>query len=523
MSLPFSKFVSIATGVIKPAFTIEKKHLILGVACDKIPAINSIFEVTSGDVLKLSQLFGENSKEVSALKKYFSFMGKTGDTTDKAIIARWFNVAQPATIFGDGKLATIEKIKTIASKFVLKINGTSGTFEVNFKTVKTYSDVASIMKGAINKFESGGADFIKANVRFISAFDCFVIESGVPGKGSTIEIMPVSGAGDVASKQLLIDLGFSKTINSSGVDTESYADFVRRIYAANTAGFAITTRENVDEADIINAVKFLGEVDEGQTINTRIKLIFNFTDIEKVKECAAVLSKTGCTGYVLTYDPFDEGVNILDAAIGGAVDFMSSNSAINFNFQKASGFTPITNFNHVHDFQNGITDASFTAELDKLKISYVYSVGIGTQESVMYGLGLMAGDFGSEDIQIGESYLEAKLQNAVMNALNSLPKIPLQGRDAKELIGLLLIPSFKSAVSASVIASGGKLSDSDKLTLTQSLGSDAVSSVESNGYYFTVINPTDDDIKNRRLTVKYAYLASGVVNKLRITGSIFGA
>ena len=291
----------------------------------------------------------------------------------------------------------------------------------------------------------------------------------------------------------------------------------------NTAGFSLTTLESIEEDDIKNSVAYInGQVGE-QSIYTKLKLVFNFADKTDMEAIQTSLLALGYTGYVITYDPNNEMVNILDCAIGATVDYTLDNSAINFNFQPATGYTPITNVDSAVDYQAGQTNMALAEELDGYKISYVYSVGTGSQEEVLYGMGLMAGAFGVESIQLNESWLESDLQTNILNGFVSLNNVKLQGSDAVDFLSSMIAPSFVQGVKNGTIANGGTLLNNDKLVISQTLGASAIDAVEANGYYYQVQPLSAEDIANKRARVLCAYLTAGVVNQVRIINQIFGA
>lgn len=516
--IPFSKFVPISAKVQKTSFNIEKKHLLLAMVNDLIPTSVPYIELNSSTALiDFTKMFGLHIPEYKALSRYFSFLSKTGNSPDKVIIARWYKTSSAPFIKGLDKVDTVDNLKKLSdASFNLTITGKTKDISCDLSSANSYSDIASLFQSKIRENIDGGEQFTNASVLYSPIINGFIITGGTVGKDETILIKEASSGTNVIKQ-----LGLELNEISQGANQETFAEFCNRIYNANTSGFAITTLEQVETEDIVNSVAWLNSSVENQTIYTKNKLIFNFTDVVEAKTIASTLGELNYTGYVITYDPNKEYINILDAAIGATVDF-ENGGTINFNFQKVSGYTPITTLDTITDYQSNMTNLSFTKELDDLKISYVYSVGVGNQSVIMYGLGLMAGDFGSEDVQLNESWFESSLQNAVMNGLVSLDKMKLQGQDAKQFISTVVLPSFNKAVSNGVISNGGILSDNDKITLSQQLGQDAITAIENNGYYFKVENLTSEDISNRQARLVYAYLSAGVLNKLRINANIYG-
>lgn len=519
MGLPLSKFVSVSAVVSKPAFTVEKKHLILAIDNPLIGSNTPYIEYSGSSALSdFKKDFGA-TKEYFALQKYFGWMGKTGLSPDKAIIVRWYK-ANTAPFIRGGEVANLSSLKAITDgSFKLAFNDNTAIeiSGLDFSAVNSYSEIAEIIQTAINK-ESGEA-YTNATVVYSSLTGGFIITGGVAGLNNTMVITAGETGTDVSK-----DLGLTDTAQiSDGVNAETFAELCDRIYNMNTVGFAITTLETVEQEDIVNSVAFLNSVVGEQTVNTKLKLVFNFADKSSAEALQTTLQTLSYTGYVITYDPNGENVNILDCAIGATVDYTADNGAINFNFQPATGYTPITTKNSAVDYQAGITNSSIVNELDSYKISYVYSVGTGSQETVLYGMGLMTGAFGIESCQQNESWLESDLQTSVMNGFVSLNNVKLQGSDAVDFMSSVISPSFIQGVANGTIANGGTLLENDKLVITQTLGADAIDAVESNGYYYKIVSLTAEDIAQKRVRILCAYLSAGVVNQVRVINQIFGA
>ncbi len=517
MSLPQDKFVSVSSVVQSPAFTVEKKHLILAMANSLITTTNPVLEFKgSTGLTNFASYFGQQVPEYKALQKYFGFISKKGTAPEKAIIVRWYKENAAPFIKGS-KLQNFTSLKAVTDgSFKLTLNDTPEEISgLDFTAVNSYSDIATIVETAIKA--KTGETFTNASFEFNSITGGFILTGGVAGLNNTISIDQGSTGTDVS-----LLLGLLNREVSEGVNAETFAELCDRIYNLNPAGFAITTLEDIEEDDIQNSVSWLNTLKNEQSLNTKYKLIFNFSDKTKALAISSTLSALKYTGYVLTYDPYGEYINILDAAIGASIDFEVDNAAINFNFQDVSGYTAITNLDTPVDYQTGKTNLSLTAELDEACISYVYSVGVGSQQVICYGLGLLSGALGTEDTQINESWLEAELKTATMNGLIALDKLPLQGESVVNALDAIIAPVFIKGVKNGVIADGGTLLDNDKLTVIQNLGSDAVEAIENNGYYYKIQSLNAEDIKLKRVRIVCAYIASGVINFVRIINNIYG-
>lgn len=523
MSLPYSAIVPISATVSSAAFTTEKKHMLLAMVNDLIPTSVPYLEFSGSSAMSdFGAYFGQNVPEYAQVQKYFGFLSKGGNAPEKVVVARWFKEAAAPFIKGGSDINSVAGFAAVSDgSFGVNLNGVEYQLTgLDFSGKTSYSDIAEVIQTAIQANSAGGEAFTGATVSYNTVTKGFIITSGATGSEATIgAISEGTGGTDISGF-----LGMGNAVLSQGANAETFAQFCDRVYQANSAGYSITTLEALEEDDVVPAVQWLQSSAGGQTYNTVVRLVFNFTDKATALAVSSTLSALSYTGYVICYDPYGEYVNILDCAICASIDYQVANGAINFNFQPAVGYTAITGLGTVVDYQQGLTNSSLMNELNNACISTVYSVGFGTQEQVFYGYGLMNGAFGSEDVQVNESALEQALQVSIINALAALNKIKAQGNDAAALIGSLLGTPLEQFKDNGSIARNGVLSNTDRISIAQATGNaDAADAVANNGYYFQIQPLTDEDIANRQVRVLICYLCGGVINQVRIINRIYGA
>lgn len=517
MSLPFSSIVPITGVVESPAFTQEKKHMLLAMNTSLIPSGTSYLEFGGASALTdFASYFGKEVPEYGALTKYFGFVSKNGNAPEKALVACWYKEDTAPFTKGNKLTTSVSALKEITDgSFTITFNDTTEEITgLDFSTANAYSDVATIIQTALQ------TDFAGTTVAYNSITGGFIITGATAGVEGTTGGVSAGETGTDVSELL----GLKGATTSQGVNAETFADFCDRIYHANTGAFSITTLETLADTDITPAVAWLQTTLNGQSYNTVNRLVFNFTDKTTAKAIASTLDGLSYTGFVICYDPYGENVNILDCAICASIDYQIDGGAINFNFQPAVGYTAITTLGTVVDYQQGLTNSSLMQDLDNNKISCVYSVGFGTQEQVFYGSGLMAGDFGTESTQVDESALELAIQVSILNGLASLNKIPLRGDDATDLVSSLLATPIEQFIKNGVIAQGATLSTVERASVAQATGNaNASDSLEMTGYYYKIYDLTEEDIAQKRVRVLLCYVASGCLNRVRIINKIYGA
>lgn len=520
MSLPYSAIVPNSAVVENPAFATEKKHMLLAVTSALMPSSVSFLEFSGlSAVSDFGAYFGKGTTEYKQVQKYFGYLSKDGNAPDKLVVARWYKTAAGASIKGAPVTTPVSAILALDdASFVLNMNGVESTITIDFTAQQdpdtSYSQIASIIQTALQ------TNYENSTCVYSSITGGFIITSGTTGKTSVTSGVSASATGTDVS----VMFGLAKGELSQGVDAETFAEFCDRIYHANTAGYSITTLETLNQSEITAAVQWLQTVTGGQSYNTAVRLVFNVVDKTDAKTIQTALIAQNYTGYVICYDKHNEFINVLDCAICATIDYSIENGSINFNFQPASGYTAITDLGTVVDYQKGLTNSSLVNELNNLKISFVYSLGFGNQEQVLYGFGYMAGDFGTEDVQVNESALEQNIQVSIINALVTLNKVKMRGKDANNLVMSLLTTPLNLFKTNGTIANGGTLTDSEKALISQATGnSSAAEAVEQNGYYIKVYPITTEDLIYHRIRVLICYLVAGVVNQVRIVNKIYGA
>lgn len=518
MSLPYSSIVAISAAVQSPAFAVEKQHMLLAVTSPLIPTTTAALEFLNAAAF--GRYFGTAVAEYPQVIKYFGRLSKTGLAPEKLIVARWYREAAAPFVKGTATVADMATLKAVEDgSFKITFGANSLEVVLNLTTANAYSDVAALIQTALRANTAGGEAFTSATVAYNTVTGGFIITGGETGSTATVSAIAAGETGTDLSAML----GLTNAELSQGANAETFAEFCDRIYHANTAGFSITTLEPLEQADIKASVEWLQTVTNGQTYNTAVRLVFNISDIDNAKAVASALREKNYTGFVLCYDPNGEYVNVLDCAICAAIDYEAADGTINFNFQPADGYTPITTLGTVTDYQSGQTNLALTEELDALCISYVYSVGFGSQEVVYYGKGLMSGSFGNEAEQTNEAWLEKQIQISVINGLDAVNKLPLQGEKADRALSAWLNAPFEQSITNGMTAKGGTLSDADKVLIVQATNNpSAVDAVEANGYYYQILSVNQDDRTNTRRRVVTCRLTAGVVNQIRITNNIYG-
>lgn len=504
MSLRLSEKVAITSKIQKASFSEEKAHMILALVDNPLFSPNTPF-IEFENSTDFGVMFGTNTTEYQQVNKYFSRLSKTGLAPDKVVIVNWFKSGVASKIIGDKAPELASLVALTNTSFKVKVNGTETTISsLDFSSATSYSDIATIIQTALI------SEFTNATCVYNTQSKSFIATIGQIVADQTLELTEDNDK-----------IFGNKPQVSNSVVAETFKDLCDRIYHSNCSGFAITTLETLLIQDVYDSVEWLQTVNRGQTYNSMLKLVFNFNDLDTIEEMQEHLKELNYTGYSMCYDPYNEYVNILDCSIGASVDLAQNDAAISFDFQPASGYTSITEYGNVVDYQDGKINSTIYHNIKNMKVNFVYSLGVGIQKTIIYGCGLENGNFGKESTQLNENWIEKQLQVQVVNAFISLNKISLQGEKANNILTTLIGKVLESNIDNGVIAKKGILKEEDKLSIIQATGvQDAPSAVESNGYFFVI---KSIDTTNQRANVVCCYLESGELGEVRIINNIYGA
>lgn len=502
-SIPFRKYFSNIQQVSQAAFSTPYPNLLLFTTNPYFTSNQAFVEVSSGTEYKSK--FGSADGVAGLLDFYFGTINEAGLAPKKAVIARQYVEDVSAFVIGAEAPATLAEISafTTAQTFTLSMGGQDATISVDVSSSATYSDVATVIQTAIRGNSAGGESFTNATFVYDTDIKRFVLKSGTTGLESTIDA--------IGTSSLLDALGGFKAENiSNGVGQETMLDAFKRVYAGNPEAFLYYSIVNPSENDIVDIVSWSQGVENQQSIALDVMPMFRFDTKAQATSVGNTIKGLGMSGYVLLFDvETDKKFVFKSAGLFASFDIDVRNSRMGGNFHQISGVKAINNYDSPIDYQNGITNELYVKDLDDAFVSYPYTLGVGTQATLLFGQGATGVDGGTVGSAVAFSILDKEIKKNLANLNISIANFPLRGASSNALVSSALTPAYIKGNDCGLLAQGATLNDSTKAVVINAFGQDAVVALEKQGWYFRVEDRTEEDIRNKQIRVSDALLDAG--------------
>lgn len=491
MTIPASQLVDITPRVIGGGLsgiefvgTILSKNsrLPTGVA---VPFINQ---------KAVGEYFGTGSNEYKLAGNYFLADSNASKKPNTLWFYRFAESATSAFLRGieAPKLDTLKGITNGA--FKITVNGTAITCSsLDFSSATSYSDVASAIQ---TKLASGLAS---TTCTWDSQAKAFVITSPTTGDESTITFAEAPASGTDISGVLGLTSGTLSQGSAAKTLTDCMSDCVNS--NSNFWSFMPLWDETSTEATE------LAEWCNNQGVR------FLYVMVDKSAD-AKVANSTACLAYQFrdyigvcpVYNTKELGAMIM--GIGGALDPTRLNGRKTWAFKA----------------QNGL---AFTCDKETeapilLANGYNFygDYATASEEFKLLQNGQCTGNARWLDTYYGQIYLKDGLQNAWLNVLMMNNTIPYNEAGYGILRAASLDP-INAAVNAGFIRQGVKLSESQKATVESEAGLDISGTLETQGWYLQILDPTTQ-VRQERGTpvISFWYMDGGSIQRILGTSTV---
>ena len=325
----------------------------------------------------------------------------------------------------------------------------------------------------------------------------FIIQGAVASASQTIKF----ATGDLASV-----LGLAETDGgyvTAGTNGENLSGMLSNIGLINGDYVSIASLNNIDTSDYEQIATWVN------ASSGRYAFIV-ISDDARLKSTNQTVYESlfGNDGFILIYGSNINMLAFMQAAIA-SVDFSATNGMTNFNFIETPQF---------------LDDAIGTSEeLDGInanRANCCYVMGGYGQSQPLFGEGKIFGtNFNNIANYIGNSWIKAKMEIAGANLMISQGFIALRGGDGQSMILATIqdvINTAKNSGIITVVGQGGLLT-SEKTKIISAAGSEnAVSIIETNGYYISVLPISSDDIAKEQMRLQFIYTKNVPVNRIVI-------
>ena len=485
MTIPASDLVTVNPGVISSGGSpLSLNGLILSQSLYLPTAAVQSFTSTTA----VMNYFGASSTEYALSQVYFLGFDNSTIKPTTLLFAPYVATNRAAWL-QSGSLSgmTLTALQALSGTIILTMDGTLKTSSsINLSTATSFSDAATKIAAAFTSPPTITWDAVKSVFLFTStttgALSTMTVATGTLSAG--IKLTTATGAvlsqGAVAdTPATAMDMVKSKTQNWAFYttvwepDTATKTLFAIWTNAQNQRyGYAVW---DTDAQAIIN----------GSTTN------FGY------------LAKTAAyDGVMPLYNTVALATFVLGAV--ASIDFSRTNGRITIAGKHQAGL-PVT-----------VTDQQISANLLANGYSYYGSYATANDQFIMLNNGQITGQWKWLDPYVNQIYINSQLQLALMTLITTVTSIPYN-QSGYNLIRAAMIDPIADALNFGAIRAGVTLSDLQTAVVNQAAGLDAASSIEQNGYYLQILDPSAIVRGNRGTPViNFWYTDGGAVQKISL-------
>lgn len=441
MSIPFSKYINITSGVGAGASVNGRSFIARVFTTNPLVPTNSFIQLSSLELV--AAYFGTASEEYLRALFYFSFVSKNITRPQAISFARFTDTATNALIYGAPLTVTLSQIQLITTGVLgISVGGTAINIgPLNFSSDLTLAAVATRIQTAIRL--SADPQFATATVTYDATRKAFNFVSGATGDAV---ILVSAGTGGVSITTTIgwgVDAIFS---NGSAVKTITETLNGSVAVSDNFGSFCFTTA----------AALTLPEVTEASTWNfaQNVKYMFmapptaNLTDAASYYNALKLFGGT-CLNYNIISGQFPE---MLPMAIFAATDFTKINSVQNYMFYQAA-------------LDPSVSDLTTSNTLD-LELTNYYGVTQTAGNNIaFYQRGFLTGPTTSPrfiNVYANEIWLKDAAGVAIMSLLLNVGKVSANNNGRSQILAIL-----QSVINQALL--NGTISVEKPLTIDQIL------------------------------------------------------
>lgn len=453
MAISFKKYIDITSGVGGGA-SVRDRDLILRVFSSNIylPP-HEVVEMESLDDVK--NYFPSGSSEIDLASFYFGWVSKQTRKAKKISFARYVESDSQPYIFGNKTVKKLSDFTSITDgQLTVTLNSAQTLTGINFSTATSLSDVADIVKEAINS--KIGSLWTEANVIYDAGANQFILVGGDVGD------YKVGASGDVANL-----LGWvTGATYADGALKETALDALSNSADVSNNFASFVFLSTLDENDITDIASW------NNTQNVMYAFILPVEAYEAESYSKALIGIGGTTlelkGTTGQYS------YIIPAIIAAATDYSKVNSSQNYMYQQFPSITP------------NVTTTAMSNTYDSLRVNYYGQTQTAGQNISFYQRGLMMGgatDLVDQNIYFNEVWLKDTIATRIMTLFLTLAKIPANDKGRSQLLAVIQ-GRINQALENGVISIGKSLTEEQKLYIAEITGDDtAYTQIENIGYW----------------------------------------
>lgn len=462
MTIRFSKYVNITSGVIGAASLAERKFCGRLFTNNPLVPPQTMIEFTT--LASVGTYFGAASEEYARAAVYFGFVSKQIRQANSIQYARWADVAVAPVIFGGTAAKTLAALQAVtAGGFSIVIGGTPTAFTA--LSLAGAADLTAVAALVQTKIRTGaGVMFTAATVTYDPTTNRFNFVGGTTG-ANTISV--TDGAQTPLALMGWAPVGTTGLIFGNGSALEA----PEACFNASVQG----VNGNFGSFLFMPAITLIQA-----TAIANANYALNFTYLDCLDLATANVATWGAAmgtigGVAATASPISTEFPEQDPMmLLAATDYNSRNAAQNYMFNVFNNQTP------------SVTDDATSDAYDALNVNYYGQTSKNGRLINFYQRGVLWGGISdARDIGIycNEMWLKSAMGAAIMDLLLAVTQVPATSQGRGMLLGIST-PIIQLALLNGTFAPFKTLTATQKVAVYQATGDDkAWYQVQNVGYW----------------------------------------
>lgn len=477
-SIPISDLVSVTPAVITAGGTVADLNGLLLTDNTRVP-IGTVLSFASA--LAVATYFGNGTTEAALATNYFNGYDNAPDTPALLSFAQ-YNPAAVAGYVRGGSMAavTLDTLKTYTGTMTVTTDGTAKTSSsISLSGATSFSNAATIIQAA----------FTSPNfaVSYDATASAFVITSNTTGASSTVVIT----TGTLATNLKLT--AAAGAVTSPGAAAATPGGAMNTIVAnfQNFATFA-TTFEPATAADKVAFASWANGRND-----TVAYVMWDTTAApatsSDTSSAGYLIQQADYAGTILVWGPGSANVAAFVMGWAGSLNFNRTGGRATLAWRAQSGLTP------------DVSDQTTAVNLKANGYNFYGVYANAGNEWNRFQDGSITGAFLWADSFVNQIWLNASLQNALVNLLSNVGAVPFNTAGYTQVE-----QSFSSVITQALdfgaIQPGVVLSTAQRNAVNGLAGRDIAQTLEQRGWY-ALVAPASAELRASRgpLAVTFFY------------------
>lgn len=461
MAISQTRYIDVKT-ILKPQTTINRKELI-GRFFTSNKALTTGAIVEYDQLLSVAEAFGTESKEYKIASKYFRYLSKSRISPSKISFANFNPDGRKCSLTPISEVPSLASLKGITDGSIKVDMGGVATDIVglDFSSVNTLSDVATILQTAIKAIEANGDLWKEATVTFVANIG-LVLQGGKVSEDVIGYSSKAESGTDISN---LIGWSSDSTpVLSNGSLAETVVDCLTRTTATNSNFGSFAFIDPISSEKISSIANW----NAAQGVQFMYSVAVNATNYNAIHNAVSSYE-----GTALTYGVDDE-VMYMPMAIMAATNYDVTNGTINYMF---------TQFENE---QSSVTSDSMATVLDSMRINYYGQTQTFGQKIAFYQRGYLQGNFSDMSAYSNECWLKSAIESECLSLFLARNKLPAN-ESGKGILRGVLQNVINDAVKNGTISVGKTLSNAQKASAIEIGGAAEVATqIELHGYWLGI-------------------------------------